>query len=140
MSTLYDTDFAEWAFYNADLLRTGRLSEADLENIAEEIESLARSQSHELKSRLIQIIEHLLKLSLTPDDLRKRNERGWRGSIQRQLGEIQILLKDSPSLKRHLSKAILDECYSVAARTFAASFEIQPPAECPFTLEEVVGE
>jgi hypothetical protein len=32
----YDTDFAEWTWHNAELLRAGRASEADLEHIAEE--------------------------------------------------------------------------------------------------------
>jgi hypothetical protein len=34
---LYETDFALWAERNAELLRSGRVGEADLENIAEEI-------------------------------------------------------------------------------------------------------
>lgn len=139
MSTLYDRDFAEWAFYNADLLRSGRLSEADLENIAEEIESLGRSQSHEIKSRLTQILEHLLKLRLAPEDVRERNRRGWRASIVRQRTEIRMLVKDSPSLRRHLTQEVLEQCYSGAAETFAAGFEIEPPSRCPFSLEDVLG-
>jgi hypothetical protein len=139
MSTLYDTDFAEWAYYNADLLRSGRVSGADLEDIAEEIESLARGQSHELKSRMIQIIERLQKLRLTSEELVERNGRGWRGSIARQGGEIQILLGDSPSLRRHPTEETLNECYSVRARAFEASFEITTPARCPFTLDEILG-
>jgi len=35
---LYETDFAQWALQNAELLRSKRFSEADLEHIAEEIE------------------------------------------------------------------------------------------------------
>ena len=31
---LYDADFAEWTRQNAELLRSGRSSEADLEHIA----------------------------------------------------------------------------------------------------------
>jgi len=37
---LYDQDFAEWTRQNAELLRSGRASEADLEHIAEEIEDM----------------------------------------------------------------------------------------------------
>jgi hypothetical protein len=33
---LYDRDFAEWAVRNAELLRPGRVAEADLDHIAEE--------------------------------------------------------------------------------------------------------
>ncbi len=38
-SPLYETDFYAWA-----LLRAGRLSAADVENIAEEIDSMGRSE------------------------------------------------------------------------------------------------
>lgn len=44
-STLHDTDFHAWANKQAALLRAGRLSEADVENIAEEIESMFPSPS-----------------------------------------------------------------------------------------------
>lgn len=140
LSNLYETDFAEWALRNADLLRTGRLSEADMENIAEEIESLGRSQLHELESRLTQIIEHMLKLTLAPEDLRERNARGWRASIERQRGEIRKLLKTSPSLRRRLNDEVLADCYEAAARTFFAGFEIRPPARSPFALTAVIGD
>jgi hypothetical protein len=43
-ATLYDSDFYAWANEQAALLRAGRLSEADVENIAEEIESMGRSE------------------------------------------------------------------------------------------------
>ena len=135
---LYETDFAGWAFHNADLLRSGRLTEADLENIAEEIDSLGRSQAHELESRIVQIMEHLLKLRYTSQEILEHNRRLWRASAERQRGEINRLLKSSPSLKRRIDRELLDSCYSSAARTFAAGFEIEPPPECPFTEQDIL--
>ena len=38
-NTLYDRDFYAWANEQARLLRDGKLKQADIENIAEEIES-----------------------------------------------------------------------------------------------------
>jgi Domain of unknown function DUF29 len=38
--TLYGTDFAEWSAQTAELLRQGRFDEIDIENVAEEIQSL----------------------------------------------------------------------------------------------------
>ena len=54
MSTaqLYDRDLAEWARQNAELLRSGRFSEADIEHIAEEIEDMSKRERHTLHSRL----------------------------------------------------------------------------------------
>jgi len=58
---LYDDDFYAWANEQAALLRAGRLSEADLEYIAEEIESVGRTEKRELISRLTVLLAHLLK-------------------------------------------------------------------------------
>ena len=41
----YDTDFYAWANEQAALLRSGRLAEADIANIAEEIEPWAGRRS-----------------------------------------------------------------------------------------------
>jgi hypothetical protein len=58
---LYDDDFYAWANEQAALLRAGRLSEADLEHIAEEIESMGRTEKRELISHLTVLLGHLLK-------------------------------------------------------------------------------
>ena len=51
-NSLYDHDFYAWANQQAALLRAGRLTEADIEHIAEEIESMGRSEKRELVNRL----------------------------------------------------------------------------------------
>ncbi len=48
MSETYETDFYAWAMEQAALLRAGRLSSADIANIAEEIESIGRAEKREL--------------------------------------------------------------------------------------------
>jgi hypothetical protein len=138
MSVQYETDLAEWAHRNAKLLRSGQIAEADLENIAEELESLGNEQARALESRIAQILEHMLKLRLTTGQLWEYNHRGWRASIVRQQAEIERLLKRNPSLKRELSPALLAGCYADAAKAFAVGFEIEPPAVCPFSMEEIL--
>jgi hypothetical protein len=49
---LYDRDFYAWANQQAALLRDGRFSEADMAHIAEEIESMGKTERRELVSRL----------------------------------------------------------------------------------------
>lgn len=61
---LYETDFAEWSDRTAALIRAGKFSEVDVENVAEEIESLGKSE-HQLRHRIVQVLEDLLKLRLT---------------------------------------------------------------------------
>jgi hypothetical protein len=52
---------------------TGRFDEVDIKNVAEEIESLGRSDKRELKNCVEEIVEHLLKPRLSPDFEREAN-------------------------------------------------------------------
>jgi hypothetical protein len=60
MSDLYDTDFHEWAETQAALLRSRSANALDWDNLAEEIESLARRDRREIRNRLTIICQHLL--------------------------------------------------------------------------------
>src|SRR5689334_1934812 len=66
-SDLYDTDVAAWSEQQAKALRRRAANEIDWDNVAEEIESLSRSDKREICSRLAVICEHLLKWHLQPD-------------------------------------------------------------------------
>jgi len=58
----YDHDFYAWSTEQAGLLRAGRLAEADIEHIAEEIECIGRGEKRELVNRLtVLLLLHLLK-------------------------------------------------------------------------------
>ena len=70
----YEQDFYAWAIHNAELLRQGRLSEIDVEHIAEELECMGRSEKRELMSRLGVLLAHLLKWVYQP----YRRSRSWR--------------------------------------------------------------
>ena len=48
----YEEDFYAWTVEQARLLRSGDLSAIDIENIAEEIESMGRSDRRAIESRL----------------------------------------------------------------------------------------
>ena len=78
-ATDYDRDFYAWANEQAALLRAGKLDDADIENIAEEIESMGRGERRELVKRLTVLMLHLLKWQFQP------GMRGdsWRLSIPR---------------------------------------------------------
>ena len=97
---LYERDFVRWTEQQAAALReAGKLGTnlpLDLENLAEEIDSLGRSQRRELRSRIATIIEHLIKLECSPAT---EPRRGWIETIGRERSEIELLLDDSPSLK-----------------------------------------
>ena len=101
-NALYERDFYAWANEQASLLRAGRLSEADLENIAEEIESMGRSEKRELVNRLKVLLTHLLKWQFQP----ALRGNSWRLSIEEQRREVSDHMADNPSLQARLPEAL----------------------------------
>jgi len=91
-NTLYDSDFFAWANEQAALLRAGRLTEADIENIAEEIESMGRSEKRELVNRMSVLFLHLLKWRFQPT----HRSTSWRLTIEEQRYRVTRHMKDNP--------------------------------------------
>ncbi len=101
--TLYDRDFYAWAEEQAALLRAGKLAEADIAHIAEEIESMGRTEKRELISRLTVLLMHLLKWQFQPE----RRGRSWQSTIAIQRHALVDHLADNPSLKAMLDQALV---------------------------------
>lgn len=116
IAALYEVDFVRWTEAQADALRraAGQRSNLPLDwhNLAEEVESLGRSQRRELRSRIAVIIEHLLKLEFSPSIERRP---GWVETIGRERGDIERLLDDSPSLRGELDRLVALEWPRTAA-------------------------
>jgi hypothetical protein len=138
MSDLYERDFYAWAGEQAALLRAGKLNDADILHIAEEIESMGRSEKRELISRLRALLLHLLKWQFQPG-LRGAS---WESSIQVQRISLADHLADNPSLKPHLGEAIASAYrlarIEAAAETglTAATFSLSAPWSVAEILEE----
>ena len=105
---LYEQDFVLWAENQAAALRRAKGANLplDWENLAEEIESLGKSDRRELSSRIRRILQHLLKLQASPA---REPRAGWQATIREARKEIQKLLRDSPSLRREVRDDIEDE-------------------------------
>ena len=137
-SRLYEQDFYAWANQQAGLLRAGRLSEVDVENIAGEIESMGKTEKRELVSRLTVLLLHLLKWQFQPS-LRGKS---WRNTIRVQRIRLVSHMRDNPSLKGVLDEAMV-ESYRVArleAETETGLAEQSFPAHCPWPFEQVTAE
>lgn len=98
----YREDFAAWAEGQVALLRAGKLQELDTEHLIEEIGGLVSSQRKEIVSRSIVLLMHMLKHDHQP----ARRSRSWRSTMRTQRQEIQLVLEQSPSLRRDLREAI----------------------------------
>lgn len=75
--TRYETDVVAWSNEQAELLRSGKFSEIDGKNIAEEIADVGKSEQRELASRMAVLIAHLLKWKYQPE----RRGSSWEKTI-----------------------------------------------------------
>ena len=135
MTSLYEADFYAWANEQALLLRAGKLSAADIQNIAEEIESMGKSEKRELVSRLTILLLHLLKWRFQPG-LRGNS---WRYTIRVQRRDLTRHLADNPSLNAQLS-AVLADSYVSAVLSAAGETglpETTFPDICPWLYQQV---
>ncbi len=134
----YDRDFYAWAMKQAGLLRAGRLSEADLSNIADEIEGMGRSEKRELVDRLAVLLRHLLRWQVQP----AFRGDSWRLTAREQRARLTAHLDDNPSLRGELPDAV-HRAYRFAmlgaqkeTGLGAAAF----PPTCPWTEAQVMSD
>jgi hypothetical protein len=97
----YRTDLVLWAQDQARALRDAAGIAPNLPvdwgNVAEQIETLGKSQSRELASRISTVLIHLLKLKVS----RAAEPRAvWRETIREQRDGIRRVLADAQSLRR----------------------------------------
>ena len=146
---LYDEDFVRWTEEQTALLRRAKTAGINLpldwDNLAEEIDSLGRSDRRELRSQITRILHHLLKLEASPA---AEPRGGWQNTIQQARDEIEALLEDSPSLRNEVEGIIAKQ---IRAATKLATRDLESHGEPTdrmkarlaaggFTADEVLGD
>lgn len=138
LSNLYECDFNLWVEATVQLLREGRLTELDVVNLLEEVESMGNSDKHALSSDLVVVLLHLLKWQYQPH----KRTRSWEKSIAEHRRRIDECFEASPSLKRYYLQ-IFDKCYRNARKQTKIETKLPLdhfPEICPFTSEQVLDE
>jgi hypothetical protein len=100
----YDTDAYGWAMAQAALIRAGQFDIVDWENVAEEIESVGRSEKNTLKSNLTQVLIHMLKWEIQPE----RRGMSWWLSIMNHRIQAEDVIFENPSLKPIIDDVVRD--------------------------------
>jgi hypothetical protein len=132
----YDEDFALWAAEQAALLRAGKLDRVDLENVAEEVESLGKSLEAEIESRMTVLLAHMLKWQFQPD----HRSNSWKATLLEQRSRINKLIGNNPSLKYYPEKTIPDE-YPLARLRASGETGLDEsvfPAICPYAIGDIL--
>ncbi|MSP00056.1 MAG: DUF29 domain-containing protein [Acetobacteraceae bacterium] len=142
MSDLYEEDITLWSERQSALLRrraAGELvndAELDWINVAEEIESMGRSERDQLTNRLAVLLAHLLKWRYQPG----HRGNSWRLTIIEQRRRAGKLLARNPSLRPRRDD-ILAEAYAdallIAERETGLPDGTLPPV-CPWSFEEAM--
>jgi len=131
----YAEDFYGWLNTTAKLLRNRELSSVDFENIAEELESMGKSEKRELASRLTILLVHLLKWQYQPE----KRSRSWENTIKIQRIDIEELLEESPSLHYEIER-VIDTAYRKArirAEDETGLDQHLFPTTCPYSFEQL---
>jgi len=132
----YEADFYAWTAQQAGLLRASRPPGLDWKNLAEEIESLGKSDRRAIGSALKVVLEHLIKWRFQPE----RRSTSWVESIEEHRDRILRILEDSPSLAP-LPAEILEREYQRARRKALRDTRLSPqsvPSTSPFELKEIL--
>jgi hypothetical protein len=134
----YQTDFYGWTQDQASLLKTGRLSELDIENLIEEVETMGRSEKRALESRLVVLLLGLLKWKYQSE----RKGRSWHLTIKEQRVRLFKALKTSPSLKNQL-ESVASDAYDVAIFKAAKETKLDItifPDTCPWSVAQILDD
>ena len=138
----YEDDIYVWSRHQAAVLR--RMAETpaalpndlDIENVAEEIETLGRSELQAVESRLVRMLEHVIKAASSPTAYPATMRQA---EVTREQGDAENGYR--PSMRQALD---LERVWRRARRVAAAALEshveaLAPlPEACPFTLEELL--
>lgn len=142
---LYEEDFYAWTRHQAAALRRWRASrpnlDLDLAHLAEEIADLGKEQRNALRSWTMRIIEHLLLLEHSSATEPRRH---WAREVSGFRTEIDARL--TPTLRADLARR-LPTLYDQSRRRLATQLErfgeadvaARLPPECPYTLEQIIG-
>jgi hypothetical protein len=138
---LYDDDYYAWTQYQAEVLRTMRRADnrLDREHVAEEIEDLGKSERDAVRSQIVRIIEHLLKLEYSPAAAPRFD---WMASIVE--ARRGLTDKMTATLRRD-AEGKLPELYGDARelaglglRKFGENAAaLRLPSSCPYTLDQI---
>ena len=134
--SLYERDFYAWANEQAALIRAGNLAAVDLEHVAEEIESMGKTEQRELENRLTVLLLHLLKWQYQPG----RRGSAWQATVRVQRRDLARHIDRNPSLQPQIAEttSYSYENARIEAAAETGLTEDTFPATCPWTFEQIM--
>lgn len=139
-SRQHDVDFYSWTQEQAALLRAlpRNSNHLDIENIAEEIEDMGRTEIKEVESYLLQTLAHLIKIAVDKD---AQSLPHW---VNEANGfQARAVLAFSPGLRQRLDMPkvwkLAKRIANVALAEHGVDLPILPD-ECPMSLDQLLAD
>jgi hypothetical protein len=141
---LYDEDILLWSEEQAEIIRRlGRTrrdlpNELDIENVAEEIESVGRSELASVESLLQEILLHLIKIAREPQSDAARH---WEAEVV--AFHANVLRRFAESMRQRID---VDRLWRLARKQAVLAsgsrdeFFLDLPERSPFRLDEFLAE
>jgi hypothetical protein len=130
------TDVYRWAMEQAGHIREGRFDLVDISNVADEIETVGRSEYDALVRNLAVVLLHMLKWDYQVE----RRSRSWALSIDTHRDRVTDRLEDSPSLKSRRAGAV-GRAYRYARKDAARETGLPVkifPDTCPYDWTDIM--
>ena len=132
-----DSDFAAWIYDQVAALREGRFADLDIDDLTDEVESLARRDFRKLRSYLRVILIYMLKWDWQPE----RRDVSWRKSINASRERVWSELAASPSFRPRVADAVEQVLESARMKAWDETgvFRLErEPKTCPYSWEEIM--
>jgi hypothetical protein len=134
---LYEADEHEWIAAQVAALTHGQFDRLDRANLIEYLTETTIRDRRELKSRLIVLLHHILKVELQPEQL----TRSLIGTILGQQSEVRSIIEGIPGLGRQ-ADAIAASAWPDAVRRAARETGLPAsrfPATLPWTVVQALA-
>ena len=135
MNDLYEADILLWSEQQAEALRRRAANEIDWDNVAEEIESVGRSERIAVESHLVKALLHDLKAEAWP---LSRDVPHWRAEARGHRDDARRHYV--PSMAQRID---VEKLYREALRRMPEKVDdtvpLPVPEVCPVTLEELLA-
>lgn len=137
LKELYEIDDNLWLEETVKLLKEKKFTELDLENLIEELDSLARRDKLAMASLLEKIIRHLLLIEYWDAEY-ERSYRHWRSEITSFRGQMNR--KMTTNLYNYVDENLIS-IYKYARKYVIEKSGLNVfPVECPYSLPQLLDE
>ncbi len=125
-------DAYKWSLDTVAALRVGDFSRIDMDELINEISSIASGLRREMVSLLKDILEAMLILTYADSDGNEAESQ-----LAHAQGQLQLLLHSAPTLNEVID-TVVEKAYQRARDSVTEDYQLSLPDTCPFPIDRIV--